>query len=55
MWVEIENYNVRQFWLCRKCDRTIHCTPDTYADVGVPICPNCGQDMEYVKTEVYKQ
>jgi hypothetical protein len=29
-------------------------SPEDYAEIGVPICSECGNDLEYVRTEIYQ-
>ena len=53
MWVEIEDANVRNVWQCDDCSKLTYRTPDTYADIGTPICTDCDIDLSYVLTEVY--
>ena len=53
MWVEIEDANVRNVWQCEYCNKLTYCTPDTYADIGTPICTKCDVDLFHIRTEVY--
>jgi hypothetical protein len=52
MWVEIDDDKVRQVWVCDDCSKLHYCTPDTYADIGTPICTDCDINLSYLKTEV---
>lgn len=53
-WKEVEDKNVRLIWKksC-KCDTKDVAVPPTFFGAsGIPICQECGEDMEYVKTEI---
>lgn len=60
-WETIQDIHVRHIWKladnCCDCDvseeqRVITVSPDWYHQNGVPICPECGSDMEYSHTEI---
>jgi hypothetical protein len=53
MWADIKDSNVRNVWQCEDCNKLTYCTPDTYADIGTPICTDCDIDLYYVKTQVH--
>ena len=65
-WKRIPDSQVRHVWerdcICdielEELDRPNHraeeitVSPDSYQDVGIPNCPECGDDYIYVRTEV---
>jgi len=53
MWVEIEDEKVRNVWKCEHCNKLTFCSPDSYEEVGTPICDKCDEDLFYVRTEFY--
>ena len=48
--------DVRQRWDlacgCKHVERSVYVEPTFYAMSGTPICQECGQDRQYVRTEV---
>lgn len=54
MWTIIDDNKVRNVWICDDCGEETYCTPDTYADIGTPICVDCDIDLSYVRTEIDK-
>ena len=69
-WKVIDDSSVRHIWVCsdENCPSTeidnkhrgvrnreeIRLSPSDYSDIGVPICSECGNDLEYVRTEIYQ-
>ena len=56
-WVVASDESVRQVWECRNDDCTASpqstaVAPTFYGDKGIPVCPECGADMTYVRTEI---
>jgi len=55
IWEEISDKNVRHIWkdTCSCYDREEIIIPPTFYECsGTPICPECGCDCEYVRTEI---
>jgi hypothetical protein len=58
-WCKVKDIHIRHLWACKdeECKETncntAEVSPDWYEQNGTPIC-RCGQDMAYVKTEIYK-
>lgn len=58
-WMKVEDDKIRQIWTCDCGDPDcpgaqkggLIIGPDGYTDMGVPICANSGDDMEYNRTE----
>jgi len=59
-WKTIVDGYVRAVWVCPTCGSKVTVPPESYQDVGTPICdggPNgdsgCeGDDMQYARTEI---
>ena len=56
-WRMIEDANVRHIWGCNNSDcpdfhNTVEVFPTFYEDSGIPMCDECGEDMEYSHTEI---
>jgi transcription elongation factor Elf1 len=56
-WKKIEDSKVRHNWKCpnrdHSCDVECSVDPSFYSLSGTPVCEHCGDDMEYVSTEVF--
>ena len=59
-WKTISDESVRHVWkkVCT-CNEEgadipdcVEVNPDSYQNAGIPICELCGEDFEYVRTEV---
>ena len=61
-WVIVGDSKVRHIWSCSTCGQKQEVSPESYQEVGTPICdggPNgdscCeGKDMNYICTEILK-
>lgn len=58
-WVTIDGSNVRHVWACQDAgcgnkgkETTVE--PGFYEQNGTPVCGDCGNDMEYLRTEMRK-
>jgi len=59
-WKTIVDGYVRAVWVCPDCGSKAMVSPESYKDVGTPICmggdcgdSSCeGNDMNYVRTEI---
>ena len=59
-WKTIEDKYVRHVWTCKDelehgCllkGMPAHVAAEAYAEMGTPVCPECGEDMDYVRTEI---
>ena len=55
-WKAVADKDVRHVWQCLESDceeqPTVNVTPDSYQDVGEPLCPHCDSEMQYVRTEI---
>ena len=51
-YLTIADHNVNMFWQCCICNASADVGPDWYQDNGTPVCMECDQDMDYVKTEI---
>ena len=39
-------------WMHSDNKEQVDITPDWYQQNGTPVCPDCNEDMEYVRTEI---
>ena len=51
MWVKIEDKQIRHLWECANCDHYEYVEPWFYSEMGEPVCAECDNDMEYIRTE----
>jgi len=53
LWKKVKDKNVKHVWKCSE-GGSYECevTPDWYEQNGTPVCPDCDNDCEYVRTEV---
>lgn len=66
-WIEIPDCDVRHVWEMEDDDRclvdtgsgptlakkrVVHVATTSYADSGIPVCEECGDNMTYVRTEI---
>lgn len=51
-WYEIEEKKVRHLWECPDCNKGVYVQPWYYSEMGTPICSDCDNDMEYIRTEI---
>lgn len=58
-WQEIPDNQVRHIWECGcpdndggQCLETAIVSPDWYEQNGTPVCPECEEDMVYVRTDI---
>jgi hypothetical protein len=67
-WKTIEDKNVQHFWKCENdnCEedfenedqepnQEVSVFPTFYQESGEPLCPRCGDEMVYQRTEVKMQ
>jgi len=54
LWMEIPNEDVVMVWQCsgEGCEVNEHINPNDLSEGGIPFCPDCEEDMVYVRTEV---
>lgn len=60
-WMTVIDGNVRHVWVCPTCASKQIVPPESYQEVGTPICnggdcgDSCceGNDMEYARTEIF--
>ena len=60
IWKKIPNKNVRLIWRHPKCSRkncqyfkdVVDIPPTFFENNGTPICSECGDDYEYLRTEI---
>jgi hypothetical protein len=59
-WTKIADNKVRHVWKkdckveCFSLPIIIKISPTEYANSGIPICQDCGNDFIYVRTEIKK-
>lgn len=41
-------------WRCGGCGYQCYVRPWDYQNIGTPVCGGCGEDMEYVQTEMFE-
>ncbi len=51
-WHKVADEQVRSTWKCPTCKQKVYIEPDWYSNNGTPMCTECDEDMEYVKTEI---
>jgi hypothetical protein len=54
-WKTLSNAEIQHTWKCpgKTCKKVkVQVSPDWYEINGTPICPNCGDDLEYKYTEI---
>ena len=53
VWATIVDSRVRAIW--RDSTGKEHAIPPSfYSEAGTPVCPETGEDLEYVRTEILK-
>jgi formylmethanofuran dehydrogenase subunit E len=52
MWVIIDEKKLRHKWECPNCDEYAYVQPWWYSENGTPMCTECDDDMEYIRTEI---
>jgi hypothetical protein len=51
-WTVIDDTKLRHYWLCPECNvEEAYVEPWWYEDSGTPMCTECDEDMNYVRTE----
>jgi hypothetical protein len=48
----VPDEHITMIWECAECGEDAHVKPTFYECNGTPVCPECGDDMSYVKTMV---
>ena len=51
MWVSIDDKKIRHLWECPECNNHAYVEPWFYSEMGEPVCAECDNDMEYIRTE----
>ncbi len=55
VWVKVKDSEVRNVWECPDCNHRVYIEPWFYSESGEPMCSNCDEEMEYIRTEVHKE
>ena len=45
MITKVDTNNIKISWECTKCNVTAACSLPEIIESGIPICPECGDDM----------
>ena len=53
-WIAVEDDEVRHVWVCSECGEEAVVPPQSYQEVGEPMCQFCDIEMTYDHTEVRK-
>ena len=51
MWIIIDDKKIRHLWKCADCNNAVYLEPGYYSEMGEPVCTDCDDDMEYIRTE----
>lgn len=56
-WEDVQDNHVRTVWVCEEenCDcgnHEVYLFPCDIINTGIPICPETGNDLTYLKTEI---
>lgn len=51
-WEAVDDNCVRTVWKCGTCDIETKATLTSINDGGIPFCAECGDDMDYQRTEI---
>ena len=52
IWKKIDSERVRLTWDCPICHDRVKVPPTFFQESGVPMCGDCGDDMEFICTEI---
>lgn len=52
MWIKQDDDKIRHLWECPNCDDHAYVKPWWYSENGTPVCADCSDDMEYIRTEM---
>ena len=50
----VKDVDIQCVWECSECQEKAVVAPDWYQENGTPMCPECGDDMDYIRTEIRK-
>ena len=51
-WKKIDDEKILHRWECPDCGDVTYVYPWFYRNSGTPVCDMCGEDMEYIHTEM---